>query len=85
MWHYQPLLTNVKDAAGNEYPVLRIHEFFEFEKGNTSWTVEPITPDVFHDFKDGEIKIEGMREELIEMLEMMLDDAKKYPVLDKRE
>ena len=80
-WRYQAVLTDLKDLHGIKYPVLQVHEVYTDEFG---YTIDGMKPSVFWE-DDGEPDITKMHLELIEELETMLRDLKKYPPLDKRE
>lgn len=89
-WHYQAILTTVRDVTGNPYQVLQVHEVYpgtceDPEEDGFGYTADGMKPDVFYGEMDGELDIEKMRTQLIEILEMMLKDVKKYPALDKRD
>ena len=77
-WHYQALLTLLDD----KFPVLQVHEVYP--NGGFGYTVEGMKPNVFLE-EDEELDIEKMRADLINILEMMLNDVRKYPALDKRD
>ena len=74
-WHYQALLT----LLDNKFPVLQVHEVYD----DYGYTREGMKPDVFWE-EDGEPNTKKMHADLIKILEMMLNDVKKYPPLDKR-
>jgi len=81
-WHYQALLTDIQcGCGGNTIPILQVHEVYTKEYG---YTLEGMKPNVFLE-EDEELDIEKMRADLINILEMMLNDVRKYPALDKRD
>ena len=77
-WHYQAILTLC--GRHQEVPILQVHEVYS---GGFGYTVDGMTPSSVWE-EDGEPNLEGMRQALINILEMMLNDVRKYPALDKR-